>query len=83
MHPVSGYRNIGFNVEGKIITKLAHREVAMVFLSKLSEAHNQVNHKNKNKDDNRVSNLEWVTPSENMKHALKGRNKDKGSVLGL
>jgi hypothetical protein len=34
----------------------------------------QVNHKNKKRDDNRLENLEWVTPSENMSHA-------KSSVL--
>ena len=49
--------------------KRVHRLVAEAFLGD-SDLH--VNHKNFDKTDNRLSNLEWVTRSENMQHAIKG-----------
>ena len=49
-------------------TKKVHRLVAQAYLSEYSEEL-QVNHKNCVKSDNRVENLEMVTPSQNTKHA--------------
>lgn len=46
-----------------------HRIVADHFIKNFDSKRTQVNHINKIRDDNRIENLEWVTPSENMIHA--------------
>lgn len=69
----SGYVNIVLQKNGKPRTFRLHRLVARAFIPN-PENKPQVNHKNGNKRDNRATNLEWVTSSENLKH--------KFSVLG-
>jgi len=49
--------------------RLIHRLVAEAFIFRDNEVL-EVNHKNGLKHDNRVGNLEWVTRSENQKHAI-------------
>lgn len=49
-----------------------HRLVALTFLStgEFRPGDLQVNHKDRNTYNNHLSNLEWVTPSENVEHAI-------------
>ena len=47
---------------------LVHRLVASAFLP-ADPVRTEVNHKNLIKTDNRVTNLEWTTKSENLRHA--------------
>ena len=68
----SGYREVVINHSGKKKYILVHRLVASIFLENIHN-HRTVNHKDGDKLNNDVSNLEWCSDSENLKHA-----RDKG-----
>jgi hypothetical protein len=73
--PSYHYQSV-FLSNGKVKQHYVHRLVATAFLSN-SLNKEQVNHIDGNKLNNHVSNLEWVSQSENMKHIFKIKNLKK------
>lgn len=60
-----------------------HRLVAFEFLPQI-EGKTEVNHKDRNKINNTVDNLEWVSPSENIAHSYNnGRYSNPSTFLKL
>jgi hypothetical protein len=56
---------------------VCHRIVAETYLEKPSENCTQVNHIDGNKQNNHVSNLEWVTMGQNISHSINVLHKEK------
>lgn len=64
-----GYLKVDLCKDGKQKRFFIHRLVAGTFIENPNNLP-QVNHINGNKKDNRVENLEWVTASTNVNHAV-------------
>lgn len=59
-HNHNGYLTVSFRIDGKKVNKLVHRLVAETFINNLDDLP-QVNHKDCNRTNNNVENLEWCT----------------------
>ena len=66
----SGYKSVCLGINGKKKNYLVHRLIAQTFIPNLNNLP-IVNHKDGNKTNNCVDNLEWVSSSENRIHAVK------------
>lgn len=64
------YEEVGIRVDGCGVTKRIHVMVALVFLGPRPPGM-EINHRDGNKRNNSVANLEYVTPAENHEHALR------------
>lgn len=68
----NGYRSI--HIRHKMY--LVHRLVAIAFIPNDDDELDQVNHKNRDRADCRLENLEWVSASMNAQHASKAITKE-------
>lgn len=66
----SGYEVVSLRKNKKRFNKLIHRIVAETFLDNLN-GYSQINHKDENKLNNYLSNLEWCTPKYNQLYNCK------------
>lgn len=84
----NGYRSVSlYPPSGKQRTLLVHRLVAAAFIGSCP-AGRVVNHRDGHKANNALSNLEYVTPAENIRHAYatglaKGRKGESNSMATL
>jgi hypothetical protein len=77
-----GYFSVDLYKNGIRTRKRIHRLVAMAWIPN-PDGLPQVNHRNGIKSDNRVENLEWVTPRTNILHAFEtGLNRSRKDLSG-
>lgn len=78
-----GYHKITIYIDKRVVTKQLHRLIASAHIPN-PEGLEFVNHKDGDKTNNKVSNLEWCTRSENQIHACAiGLVSNRGSKNGF
>lgn len=63
----NGYKSVTLTINGIKKSYMIHRLVALTFIPNPNNLP-QVNHKDRNKINNNVDNLEWVSANDNLKH---------------
>lgn len=65
-----GYLRVSLSKNNVQVTVKVHRAVAFAFIPN-PDGLPQVNHKDTNKQNNEVTNLEWISNYDNMQHAVR------------
>lgn len=69
-----GYLAVKLSRNGKRKTRVVHRLVIEAFGPPQPSPTHECNHKDLDKTNNRIENLEWVTRSENLSHMYRNRS---------
>ena len=77
----NGYKFVSLSKDGKVKGYLLHRLVLMSFLPIEGMETLQVNHKDFNRGNNRLDNLEWSTAQENRDHRDKNKHTPKAETI--
>ncbi len=81
---IKGYKSVNLKINGGKKTLLVHKLVAEMFIRKEDESFDVVIHKDWNKLNNHISNLEWCTRKKSFDRSqpklIKGR-KQKGRIV--
>jgi hypothetical protein len=75
-----GYKHITLCKNNVPKTVVVHRLVADAFIEN-PQSKPQINHKDGNKENNTVANLEWVTQGDNNRHAIKTKLRKARKIL--
>lgn len=67
-----GHKKVCLCLNGLCKKYFVHRLVAIMFIPKIDEERIVVNHKDGNKTNNNIKNLEWMTIAENTQHYYDG-----------
>ena len=74
-----GYKILRIKIDNEIKSIYVHRLVASYFIPNINNK-DTVNHKDLNKSNNSVVNLEWATMKENITHARNNREWDDNRI---
>lgn len=73
----TGYLQVMLYKDGKGLNHYIHRLVAIAYVPNPNDLP-QVNHKDENKENNYVNNLEWITHKENNNYGTRNERAGKG-----
>lgn len=75
-----GYLQVRVTIKGRVYSAVAHRLVWMYFNGTIPMGL-EINHKNGKRADNKLKNLEPLTPSQNVRHGYKRNPSRRGKRL--